>query len=311
MVNRIIVTGGAGFVGSNLVRLLLERDFEVTVFDNFVRGRREYLDGLEVDIVEGDIRDPEALTAAFRGFRQVIHLAALGSVVESVADPATNFDINVRGTFNVLDAAVKAGAEKLVFSSTGGALIGNATPPVDETSLPKPISPYGAGKLCCEAYCHAFSHAFDLDTVCARFANVYGPYSGHKVGVVNQFLKCIAADEPLVIFGDGSASRDYIHVADLCDGILAALFEETARNEVFHLASGRETSLLELADIMRRVTGREDHPIDFRPARIGEVNRNFASYDRAARILGFEPRISLERGLAETCEWLASYEAGK
>ena len=195
--------------------MLLDRGFEVAVLDNFIRGRREYIAGLDVEIIEADIRDEEALIAAFSGFSQIVHLAALGSVVESVTDPHTNFDINVRGTFNVLNAAVKAGVEKLVFSSTGGALIGNATPPVNEESLPRPISPYGAGKLCCEAYCLAFAHSYGLNTVCTRFANVYGPYSDHKVGVVNQFLKRLNADEPLVIFGDGTSSRDYIHAADL------------------------------------------------------------------------------------------------
>ena len=304
MGNKVIVTGGAGFVGSNLVRLLLSNDYEVTVLDNFIRGRREYLDGLEVEIIEADIRDKPALEAAFRGHDEVIHLAALGSVVESVADPETNFDINVRGTFNVLHAAVGAGAGKLVFSSTGGALIGNATPPVNESSLPKPISPYGAGKLCCEAYCHAFSHAYSLATVCTRFANVYGPYSGHKTGVINRFFERIKSGQPLVIYGDGSSTRDYIHVADLCAGIYRALRHETSGNEIFHLASGRETSLLELADIMRRAMQRTDHPIEFEPARVGEVDRNFASFEYARKVLGFEPGYTLEDGLKETCDWM-------
>jgi UDP-glucose 4-epimerase len=308
MDNKVIVTGGAGFVGSNLVRLLLDKGMQVAVLDNFIRGRREYLAGLEVEIIEADIRDEAALAPAFDGFSQVIHLAALGSVVESVSDPQTNFDINVRGTFNVLDAAVKAGVRKLVFSSTGGALIGNATPPVDENSLPRPISPYGAGKLCCEAYCHAFAGSYDLTTVCTRFANVYGPYSGHKTGVINRFLQRIEAGQALQIYGDGSSSRDYIHVADLCDGIYAALTHATGRSEIFHLASGRETSLRELADIMRNNAGRPDHPVEFLEARVGEVDRNFASYDHAARVLGFSPKIQLEAGLDETCNWLRQHQ---
>lgn len=304
MNQKVLVTGGAGFVGSNLVRLLIKSGFRVVVLDSFIRGRRDYLDGLDVEIFEADIRDAEAIGPAFKSIDLVVHLAALGSVVESVGDPVTNFDINVRGTFNVLHAAAMADVQKLVFSSTGGALIGNATPPVNEQSLPKPISPYGAGKLCCEAYCHAFFHSHGLNTVCTRFANVYGPYSDHKSGVINQFLRRINADEPLIIYGDGSSTRDYIHVADLCDGIFVALTSGKARNDVFHLASGRETSLLDLANIMRKVSGKEQHPIDFKESRVGEVDKNFASYDYANRVLGFEPRVELESGLKETTDWL-------
>ena len=304
MDNKVIVTGGAGFVGSNLVRVLLDEGFEVAVLDSFVRGRREYIAGLDIKIIEADIRDEAALAPAFAGYSRVVHLAALGSVVESVDDPHSNFDINVRGTFNVLNAAVKAGVEKLVFSSTGGALIGNAMPPVNEKSLPRPISPYGAGKLCCEAYCLAFAHSYGLNTICTRFANVYGPYSDHKVGVINQFLQRINADEPMVVYGDGSSTRDYIHASDLCDGIHRALVSEKAQNDIFHLASGRETSLLELANVMRKVAGKEQHPIEFKQARVGEVDKNFANYDYAHEVLGFEPRIDLEDGLRETWDWL-------
>ncbi len=308
MNDKVIVTGGAGFVGSNLVRLLLDKGMQVAVLDNFIRGRRAYLAGLDVEIIEADIRDEAALAPAFSGFNRVVHLAALGSVVESVGDPHTNFDINVRGTFNVLNAAVRADVEKLVFSSTGGALIGNATPPVNESSLPRPISPYGAGKLCCEAYCYAFAMSYDLTTVCTRFANVYGPYSGHKTGVINQFLKRITTGEALQIFGDGSSSRDYIHVSDLCDGIYAALAHSSEHSDIFHLASGRETSLRELADIMRNNAGRPEHPVEFLEARVGEVDRNFASYDYAAQELVFSPKIQLEAGLDETCRWLLQHQ---
>ena len=309
MDKNIVVTGGAGFVGSNLVRRLLQEGYRVSVFDSFIRGKQAYLDGLDIEIIEGDIRDTDALNGALAGSDEVVHLAALGSVVESVDDPEANFDINVRGTFNVLKAAVKAGVSKLVFSSTGGALIGNANPPVNESSLPKPISPYGAGKLCCEAYCHAFAHSYGINIVSTRFANVYGPYSGHKTGVINKFLQRLNADEPLIIFGDGSSTRDYIHVADLCEGIFAALTHADARNDIFHLASGRETSLNELAEIMRSIAGKAQHPIEYRDVRVGEVDKNFARYDYAKQVLGFEPKTDLEMGLRETCDWLNQYQA--
>ncbi len=306
MTDRVLVTGGCGFIGANLVRMLLDKGQQVAVFDNLSKGNRDYIDGLDVTLIEGDIRDTGALGEALAGADRVVHLAAYGSVVESVEDPQTNFEMNVVGTFNVLNQAVRHNIGKLVFSSTGGALIGDATPPVNEQSLPKPISPYGAGKLCAEAYCHAFSKSYGINTVCTRFANVYGPYSQHKSGVINQFFKKITQDEPLIIYGDGSSTRDYIHVSDLCNGITRALLNDNVSNDVIHLASGRETSLRQLAELMIKVSGKTDHPIEFRDKRTGEVDRNFARYDYAKKVLGFEPQYTLEEGLQEAWGWLAS-----
>lgn len=305
MTGKVLVTGGCGFVGANLIRLLLEKGQEIVVYDNLSKGNRSYLDGLDVEFIEGDIRDAAALASAMTSTDRVVHLAAFGSVVESVQDPKTNFEMNVVGTFNVLEQAVSQDISKIVFSSTGGALIGNAIPPVNEQSLPKPISPYGAGKLCCEAYFHAFSQSYGISTVCTRFANVYGPYSDHKSGVINQFYKRITAGEPLVIYGDGSSTRDYIHVADLCDGIARALLNYDVKTDVIHLASGRETSLKELATIMCDVSGNPNHPIEYLDKRVGEVDRNFARYDYAKKVLGFEPKVRLEEGLKEAWAWLS------
>jgi len=305
MTDKVLVTGGCGFIGANLVRMLLDKGQQVAVFDNLSKGNRAYLDGLDVTIIEGDIRDADALGAALAGIDRIVHLAAYGSVVESVEDPQTNFEMNVVGTFNVLNQAVSHNISKLVFSSTGGALIGDAVPPVNEQSLPKPISPYGAGKLCAEAYCHAFSKSYGINTVCTRFANVYGPYSQHKSGVINQFFKKITQDEPLIIYGDGSSTRDYIHVSDLCNGITRALLNDDVKNDVIHLASGRETSLRQLADLMIKVSGKTDHPVEYLDKRTGEVDRNFARYDYAKKVLGFEPQYTLEDGLQEAWDWLA------
>src|SRR6202035_3306079 len=182
-----------------------------------------YLDGVGAELVEGDIRDTSALGAALAGIESIIHLAAAGSVVMSVADPVMNFEANVLGTFRVLDAARRAGVERVVLASTGGALIGDATPPVDESSLPKPISPYGASKLAGEGYAHAFAKAYGLRTVALRFANVYGPWSERKRGAMTMFFRAIQAGEPIVIYGDGSASRDYAHVEDISRALELAL----------------------------------------------------------------------------------------
>jgi len=310
MTCKILVTGGAGFVGSNLVKKLVDQGYDVTVLDNLSKGRLSYLDGLDVDFVEADIRDPKSCEAAFSKVKRVVHLAAYGSVVESVDDPRANFEMNVLGTFNVLNLAVQAGVEKLVFSSTGGALIGNATPPVSEASLPKPISPYGAGKLCCEAYCNAFSESYGLNTVCLRFANVYGPNSLHKVGVINKFVQRLIAKEPLTIFGDGSSTRDYIHVSDLCNGIFLAIENDQVKTDVIHIATGKETSLKELADIFLEIDKLDQSFIEFKPSRIGEVERNFALFDYAKQKLGYEPKVDLKDGLTETVEYLRSHYDG-
>ena len=272
--------------------------------DNLSRGRHEYLSGVELEIVEGDIRDEAAVASALDGVDTVVHLAAFGSVVESVEDPVENFDVNVRGTLVVLRAAAAAGVEKVVFASTGGAIMGNTPPPVDEGTLPWPISPYGASKLCGEAYCHAFAGSFGLPVVALRFANVYGPRSDHKRGVVTNFIKQSLRGEPIVVYGDGTASRDFLYVDDLCDGITAAVGADL-HDDVVHLASGEETTINDLARAILELTDAADTPIRYEERRRGEVERTFARPERAAELLGFEPAHSLAEGLEKTVRWFA------
>jgi UDP-glucose 4-epimerase len=301
--SRVLVTGGAGFVGATLVGRLVGSGHFVRVFDNYSTGDASHLAGVDAELVEGDIRDVPALDAALAGMQAVIHLAAAGSVVASVEDPVTNFDVNVVGTFRVLDAARRAGVERMVQASTGGALIGDATPPVDESSLPKPISPYGASKLAGEGYAHAFARAYGMRTVALRFANVYGPWSARKRGAVTLFFRAIHAGEPIVIYGDGSASRDYAHVDDICGALVLALERDVEGGTVLHIASGVETTVAELASLCRGAAGRPDHPVEYRPRRSGEVDRNFASYDLAQKVLGYSPSISREAGIRSTWQW--------
>jgi UDP-glucose 4-epimerase len=300
---RVLVTGGAGFVGATLVRRLAGSGLTVRVLDNYSTGDRAHLAGVDAELAEGDIRDSDALDAALAGMDAVVHLAAAGSVVMSVEDPVTNFDVNVVGTFRVLDAARRAGVERTVQASTGGALIGDATPPVDEHSLPKPISPYGASKLAGEGYAYAFAKAYGLRTVALRFANVYGPWSARKKGAMTTFFKAIHAGEPIVIYGDGSASRDYTHVDDISRALQLALETDVPGGTVLHIASGVETTVQELADLSRAAAGVPDHPVEFRPRRRGEVDRNFASYDLAEKVLGYRPTISREDGIRRTWDW--------
>jgi UDP-glucose 4-epimerase len=300
---RVLVTGGAGFVGATLVRRLAGRGHSVRVFDNYSTGDPGQLAGVDAELVEGDIRDVASLDAALTGMQDVVHLAAAGSVVMSVEDPVSNFDVNVVGTFRVLDAARRAGAERVVLASTGGALIGNATPPVSESSLPRPISPYGASKLAGEGYACAFAHAYGLSTVALRFANVYGPWSARKRGAMTMFFRAIHAGEPIVIYGDGTASRDYTHVDDISSALELGLAGDVPGGTVLHIASGVETTVTELAGLCRVAAGKPDHPVEHRPRRPGEVERNFASYDLAQKVLGYAPSISREAGIPRTWQW--------
>jgi UDP-glucose 4-epimerase len=299
----ILVTGGAGFVGATLVRRLVEAGHRVRVLDNYSTGDIAHLAGVAAELVEGDIRDVAALDAALAGVDAVVHLAAAGSVPMSVADPVTNFDVNVLGTFRVLDAARRAGVERTVQASTGGALIGNATPPVSESSLPKPISPYGASKLAGEGYAHAFAAAYGLRTVALRFANVYGPWSERKQGAMTLFFRAIQAGEPILIYGDGQASRDYTHVDDISHALELALDRDIPGGTVLHIASGVETTTVELADLCRAAAGVPEHPVQYRASRPGDVGRNFASYDLASKVLGYAPTISREDGIRRTWDW--------
>jgi UDP-glucose 4-epimerase len=279
----------------------------VRALDNFSRGSRDYLNGVEAEIVQADIRDEEAVARALEDVDTVVHLAAFGSVVESVEDPVENFDVNVRGTLVVLRAAAAAGIQKLVFASTGGAIMGNAPPPVDETTLPWPISPYGASKLCGEAYCHAFAGSFGLPVVALRFANVYGPISEHKKGVVTNFIKQALRGEPMVIYGDGTASRDFLYVDDLCDGICSAV-EADLQDEVIHLASGEETTINDLARMILELADAPQTPVLYKERRRGEVERTFARPEKGAELLGFLPAHTLAEGLRKTVDWFAQRE---
>jgi UDP-glucose 4-epimerase len=302
-IETILVTGGAGFVGATLVRRVVASGYRVRVFDNLSTGDEAHLAGVDAELVKGDIRDVDALDSAVAGQDAVIHLAAAGSVVGSIADPVGNFESNVLGTFRVLDAARRAGVSRTVQASTGGALIGDATPPVSEQSLPKPLSPYGASKLAGEGYAHAFAKTYGLTTVAVRFGNVYGPWCARKRGVLNVYFESLHDGAPLIIYGDGSASRDYVHVSDIAQALQLALEKDIPGGTVLHAASGVETPLTVLANLCRQAAGQPDHPIEYRPARAGEVGRNFASYDLAHELLGYSPTVTREAGIPLLWQW--------
>lgn len=300
MTERWLVTGGCGFIGGNLLRVLAARGVAVRVLDDLSMGRRE--DAGQAELVVADIRDAAAVQQAMRDVDVVVHLAAHTRVIESIDDPLGSFDANVRGTLTVLEAVRRRdGIRRFILASTGGAILGDAEPPVHEDMPARPLSPYGASKLACEGYCSAYFGAYGVPTVALRFSNVYGPGSERKGSVVAAFLRAVAAGQPLVVYGDGRQTRDFLYVDDLCNAVVAAA-DRPCDGQVFHIASGRETSIADLADAIRGVCG-HDVTIDRRPARTGEVRRNSARIDRARAVLGFEPAVELADGLARTWRW--------
>ncbi len=295
------MTGGCGFVGANLVPRLEAAGHAVRVLDSEVLGRREHLGAFRGEFVSGDIRDPAALAAALSGVEAVVHLAADTRVIESIADPVLNFDVNVVGSFRLLEAMRAGGVRRLVNASTGGAIIGEAEPPVHEDMVPRPISPYGATKLAVEGLCSAWSASYGLQALSLRFANVYGPRSHHKGSVVAAFMKQVLRDAPLVVYGDGEQTRDFVYVGDLCDGILRAIASGQAG--VLQLGSGQPLSVNALIAAIGAVVAPRRLRVEYRPARGGEIQRTWCDIARARARLGFAPDTTLHDGLAATWQW--------
>jgi UDP-glucose 4-epimerase len=297
-----LVTGGCGFIGTNLIARLASLGHRIRVLDDLSMGKREDIEHYGVDLQIGDIRDLAAVKKACAGIDTVVHLAAHTRVIESVTDPELNFAINAAGTMNVLLACRDAGVKKMIFASTGGAILGEQEPPVHEGMVPRPVSPYGAGKLAGEAYCSAFFGSYGLNTVALRFSNVYGPFSYHKGSVVAQFFRNLMQRQPLVVYGDGQQTRDFVFVSDLIEAILLA-DKADAAGEVFQIASGVETSLRSLLATMKVVLPGVAMDVRYEPARAGEISRNYAGIEKARRILGFDPKTKLSQGLKDTWHW--------
>jgi UDP-glucose 4-epimerase len=302
---RAIVTGGAGFIGSHLVDALVARGDEVTVLDNLSSGRREQVnDGAR--LIEADVRDAAAVEEAFEGAQPEVcfHLAAQADVRVSVEQPALDAEVNVLGTIRVLEAARRRGGQ-VVLASTGGAIYGECAGPAREGAPRQPLSPYGVAKLAAEEYLAAANRLDESGHVSLRYGNVYGPRQDPhgEAGVVAIFLGRLARGEDLRVFGDGSQTRDYVYVEDVVAATLAA----QGRRGAFNVGTGRETSVLELADACRRVTGMEAD-IVLEPPRPGELRRSVLDPALAERELGFRPRTSLEDGLAATWRFVREAE---
>jgi UDP-glucose 4-epimerase len=305
-----LVTGGAGFIGSNLVRALAADGHAVRVLDDFSTGRKENLDGVadDVQVVEGDVRDPDQVRAAVDGVEVVHHLAALPSVARSVADPRGSHQVNVDGTLNVLLAAVDAGVRRLVYASSSSVYGDTPVLPKHEEMPVSPRSPYAAAKLAGEAYCRAFAHVSALETVCLRFFNVFGPRqnpASQYAAVVPRFATRMLAGQPAEVTGDGRQTRDFTYVANAVTACrLAATAGAEAVGQAMNVGCGDRISVLHLVDLVNGLLGDRVEPV-FMPARPGDVRDSQAAIAKAARLIGYRPLVPVRDGLADTVRWFA------
>ena len=304
---KVLVTGGAGFIGSNLVRALLGRGDEVRVLDNFSTGNRANLEGLDIEVVEGELRSYERVHNAVRGTEIVYHLGALGSVPRSVQDPLTSSAENVEGTLNVLLAARDEGIRRVVYSSSSSVYGSRGDLPRTEEMATDPISPYGVAKLAAERYCVSFSRVYEsFESVVLRYFNVFGPRQSpfsQYAAMVPLFITAIARGEPVTIFGDGEQSRDFTYVENVVDATLRASAAEGASGRIFNVAAGSPASVNAVADAIGRILGK---PVERQhgPPRPGDIRDSWADVGEAERVLGYRPSIDLEEGLRRTIESL-------
>lgn len=302
---KILLTGGAGFIGSHVADWLLDHHYEVTVLDNLCTGKKSNLPA-SVELVEMDIRD-QAVHSLWeeRKFNSLIHLAAQMDVRKSVEDPLYDSDVNIRGSINLLEAGRKNGLERVIFTSTGGAGYDDNVPfPTPETAPSNPVSPYGIGKITTEHYLRYYRKEYGISFVALRLSNVYGPRQNPhgEAGVIAIFSRKLLEGKQPVIYGDGLQTRDYVFCKDVASAIGTAL--ESDKSDIFNIGTSVETSVVQLFDLIREHAG-SDLPVKHAPARGGEVRRSVLDYTKAVKEIGWTPRVQLDRGIRETVEFFS------
>lgn len=308
---RILVTGGAGFIGHHLVRRAISRDHTVRIMDNLSTGFSDNLSGLEAEFIDASICDHEAVDRAVRHVDAVVHLAALGSVPRSIATPLVSHDVNVNGTLNILQSAVKNSVNHLVFASSSSVYGLNLASPKSERFWTRPLSPYAASKLAAEQYTLAYQQSFGLPTLAFRFFNVYGP--GQRAGsayaaVIPKFIDAALTGAPLEIYGDGSHSRDFTYVDSVVEVILDALARSVVVPEPVNLAFGTSVSLSGLVGEIEGLVGHR-LPVDHLPERVGDVLHSSADPTRLTELFPAARATPLANGLRQTLEWHAERRA--
>jgi UDP-N-acetylglucosamine/UDP-N-acetyl-alpha-D-glucosaminouronate 4-epimerase len=313
---KYLVTGGAGFIGSNLVRRILAEGHEVVVLDNFATGKRENLADIaaQITLIEGDIRDRKTVAEAVVGCKAIFHEAALGSVPRSVKDPATSHDVNVNGTINVLEAAREAGVKRVIFAASSSAYGNQPKSPKHEGMVPLPISPYAASKLSCEFYLRAYAAAYGMETLCLRYFNVYGPRqdpNGAYAAVIPAFVSRILRNERPVVWGDGEQSRDFCYVDNVCSAnwLAANAPASVCTGQVVNIACNQATSLNQILSTIKALLKSDIQP-DYRAERAGDVKHSLADISLARKLIGYEPTVLFEQGLAKAIDWYRAESSG-
>jgi nucleoside-diphosphate-sugar epimerase len=311
LTTRVLVTGGAGFIGSNLADELIRQGASVRIIDNFVSGYRENLEEIsgDFDFVEGDLNDDQALARAIEGAEIVFHQAALPSVPRSVDNPRETHQACVNGTFNLLVKAKDSGVRRVIYAASSSAYGDQAVLPKVETMNPEPLSPYAAAKLTGEYYCRVFSQVYGMDTLSLRYFNVFGPRqdpSSTYSGVISRFIDALMKDGTPTIYGDGEQTRDFTFVANVVAANLRAAETTAGIGEVMNVANGEKVSLNQLLETLKTITGKADVEPEYLPARNGDVKHSQADNSRAVQWLDYKQLVGLEEGLTRTIEWWKS-----
>lgn len=303
---RVLVTGGAGFIGSHLCRRLVREGHEVRALDNLSSGRRDNLGDADVDLMVGDLRDPSTAGLAVQDAEIVLHHAAIASVQYSVEQPLDEQQVNVVGTLRLLEAARHAGVRRFVFAASAAAYGIDPTVPKREEMTALPVSPYGLSKVAGEHYCRVWSHVYGLETVCLRYFNIFGPRqdpASPYSGVISIFARRMIDGVAPTIHGDGEQSRDFTCVDNVVAANLAAMAAPVAAGEVYNIGTGRGITVNELVASLNQILGSDLVP-KYGPSRVGDVRVSVADIGRARRDLGYDPRVGFEEGLRQTVDWM-------
>ncbi|MFA5772363.1 MAG: SDR family oxidoreductase [Thermoplasmata archaeon] len=304
---KIVVTGGAGFIGSNIARKLA-KDNQITILDNFTTGRRKNIDDLVangVSLIKDDIRNISMLKRIFKGADYVFHQAAIASVPLSIQDPILANEVNLTGTLNVLVAARDNNVGRVVFASSCAVYGDDPTPKKAETIIPKPLSPYAVTKMIGEHYCRVFHEIYGLSAVSLRYFNVYGPYQDPKsdyAAAIPKFIEKLQRDKPPTIYGDGRQTRDFVFVEDVVAANISAAEKKSIDGQIINIASGKDTTINAIVTKLIKLFKSGVKPV-YEEERKGEIKYSLADITKAGKLLGYEPKFNLESGLKKTVEY--------